>query len=107
MQDKCKRQTKNWPMKEHRIGMRVGIGMPIIEAPSHRYIYIYISAAGRKSKCGKVLGQWKRKNKKLIEALAPYLMSINFLALKSNQFSCQTKAGGSHLDEAGKAEKRV
>jgi len=53
------------------------------------------------------LGQWKRKNKKLIEALAPYLMSINFLALKSNQFSCQAKAGGSHLDEAGKAEKRV
>lgn len=70
-------------------------------------IYIYISAAGRKSKCGKVLGQWKRKNKKLIEALAPYLMSINFLALKSNQFSCQAKARGSHLDEAGKAEKRV
>lgn len=66
-------------MKEHRIGMRwrmrVGIGMPIIEAPSHRFDTYTWPLFGRKSKCGKVLGQSKNKWNKWLERQARRIVS--------------------------------
>jgi len=34
-ENKAEGGKENWRVKEHRIGMRVGIGMPIIELSRH------------------------------------------------------------------------